>query len=385
MDENPFRFGALALGDAFTDRTKEIRELRRDIVSGQDVVLFGPRRYGKSSLVLRVVRDLAARRVLTAYVDLSTTPTKERLAEKLARAIHQDVASRLERARDRALALFRDLRIQPTITLDPHDASVSFSFQPGGRPADVDATIEELLALPGRIASERNRKVALVLDEFQEITEIDRHYPRLMRAVFQTQPEVAHVYLGSKRHLLERIFNDANEPFWRSAKRLELGPIPKEDFAAYLHRRFAETGRTITDAAADELLDRTGGHPYATQQLAYFVWDVVPRGKPARTEEIAEAVDRLVDAEHNHFSLLWEESTRNERLLLLALAAEPGRPFAEAYRRAHGLPAATNVQRSLASLRRRELVARRDDNLYAIAEPFLDAWLERTQREPRVR
>jgi hypothetical protein len=385
MDENPFRFGALALGDAFTDRTKEIRELRRDIVSGQDVVLFGPRRYGKSSLVLRVVRDLAARRVLTAYVDLSTTPTKERLAEKLARAIHQDVASRLERARDRALALFRDLRIQPTITLDPHDASVSFSFQPGGRPADVDATIEELLALPGRIASERNRKVALVLDEFQEITEIDGHYPRLMRAVFQTQPEVAHVYLGSKRHLLERIFNDANEPFWRSAKRLELGPIPKADFVAYLHRRFAETGRTITDAAANELLDRTGGHPYATQQLAYFVWDVVPRGKPARTEEIAEAVDRLVDAEHNHFSLLWEESTRNERLLLLALAAAPGRPFAEAYRRAHGLPAATNVQRSLASLRRRELVARRDDNLYAIAEPFLDAWLERTQREPRVR
>src|ERR687886_2055314 len=113
MDENPFRFGALALGDAFTDRTKEIRALRSDILSGQDVVLFGPRRYGKSSLILRVVRELAARRVLTAYVDLSTTPTKERLAEKLARAVYDEVASRLERARDRALGVFRGLRVQP--------------------------------------------------------------------------------------------------------------------------------------------------------------------------------------------------------------------------------------------------------------------------------
>jgi hypothetical protein len=41
---NPFRFGALALDEAFTDREAELRELTADVRNGQDVVLFAPRR-----------------------------------------------------------------------------------------------------------------------------------------------------------------------------------------------------------------------------------------------------------------------------------------------------------------------------------------------------
>src|SRR5438270_9094565 len=202
---NPFRFGSLALDEAFTDRSRELKELRSDILNGQDVVVIGPRRYGKSSLVLRAVAEVRARRALVAYVDVSTAPTKERLAEKLARTIHEDVASRVERARDKALSLFRSLRVQPTISVDV-DGRLTFAFAPGARAADVDATLEQLLELLGRVAHERKRRVALVLDEFQEVTELDPHLPRILRAAFQTQPDVAHVYLGSKRHLMRRIF-----------------------------------------------------------------------------------------------------------------------------------------------------------------------------------
>src|SRR5262249_8684172 len=161
-------------------------------------------------------------------------PTKERLAARLARAIHEDVASPLIRARERTLALFRGLRVQPTITIDPHDASLGFTFVAGQEPEAVDATIEELLQLPAPLAAERGRRVALVFDEFQEIAALAPHYPRLLRAIFQAQPEGAHVSLGSKRHLLDRIFNDRNEPFWRSAKHLELGPIEPERFEPWI-------------------------------------------------------------------------------------------------------------------------------------------------------
>ena len=54
METNPFRYGALALDDAFTDREREVAELLTDVLNGQDVVVFEPRRYGKSSLVWRV-------------------------------------------------------------------------------------------------------------------------------------------------------------------------------------------------------------------------------------------------------------------------------------------------------------------------------------------
>ena len=96
---NPFRFGALALDEAFTDREREIDELTADMRNGQDVGLFAPRRYGKSSLIWRVAQRLVAEDVLVAQVDLMRAPTKEKLAEQLAKTIHEEIASRLFRAR----------------------------------------------------------------------------------------------------------------------------------------------------------------------------------------------------------------------------------------------------------------------------------------------
>jgi hypothetical protein len=375
--ENPFRYGALALDEAFTDRVRELEELRRDMLNGQDVVVFGRRRFGKSSLIWRVSTELMERKVLVAYCDLMTTPTKERFAEKLAKTIHEDVASVLFRARERALAVFQGLRVTPRITIDPIDGSLSFSFDIGQRPADIDATVERLLALPGELAADRKRKVALVLDEFQEITSIDPNYPRLMRAVFQTQPEVAHVYLGSKRHLMQKIFSDANEPFWRSAKHFELGPIDPAEFRPFIAARFEASGRAVDEEAVAAILARTRGHPYATQQFAYFVWEESIDADAASAVHVERALAALLASEHNHFARIWDEATPTERLVLAALAEEPGRVFSADYRRRHGLPAATNIQRGISSLVRQELAGKDAEGRYEIVEPFLADWVRR--------
>ena len=253
-DVNPFRFGALALDDAFTDRKDEIAELKADVRNGQDVVIFAPRRYGKTSLVWRASQELVREKVLVASVDLMTTPTPAKLAEKLARAIHDDVATPLLRAKER-LKIFSDLRVRPTITVEPETGNVAFRFAVTERGEDLHATIERLLELPGELAADRGRTVALVLDEFQEVADIDPKLPRLMRAVFQAQPEVAHVYLGSKRHMMRRIFSDANEPFWRSAKQVELGVIDPKHFRGYIRRRFDRTGRVIAPDGLDAIIE----------------------------------------------------------------------------------------------------------------------------------
>jgi uncharacterized protein len=377
MATNPFLYGALALDDAFTDRERELADLRSDLLNGQNVVILAPRRYGKTSLVWRVQQELVKKRVLVAQVDLMTTPTKERLAEQLAKTIHDDIASRLYRAREAALGVFRGLRITPRITLDADDASISFGFDVGHQRADVDATLERLLELPGELAAERKRRVVLVLDEFQEVTDIDPHLPRLMRSVFQRQPEVAHVYLGSKRHMLRRIFSDRNEPFWRSAKHMELGVIPPELFAPYITDRFRATGKTIAGDAVAQVLVITHGHPYATQELCYFVWEETAPRRTAGLAEVERGLTGALHSEHAHFSLLWDAAAAGQRLLLQALAAEPGRPYTAAYRRRHGLPAATNVQKALRALERHELVARQEDGPIAISEPFFAEWINR--------
>jgi hypothetical protein len=370
---NPFRYGALALDDSFTNRTAELAELRADIVNGQDVVIFAPRRFGKSSLVWRVAQEAGREGVLVAQVDLMTTPTKEKLAEKLAKAIHDDIASPLLRAKER-LRVFSGIRIAPVVTVDPEDGSFGFTFATGRSRDDVDATLEHLLQLPGRLGGERDRRVALVLDEFQEVVDIDPHLPKIMRAVFQEQPEVAHVYLGSKRHMMQRIFNDANEPFWRSAKAVELGPIGARDFRRFIAARFADTGRTVDPGVVDRVLEITHGHPYATQELCYFLWEAAAAGT---ADELAldEALVKVLRSEHAHFSLIWDRAATTQRQLLQALAVEPGRPYSGDYRARHGLPAVSSIQRAIEALTGEELIAKTESGDYLISEPFLAAWI----------
>lgn len=371
---NPFSYGSLALDDSFADRETEVAELSSDIRNGQDVVVFAPRRCGKSSLIWRVARVMAAERVLVAQVDLMTTPTKESLAAALAKSIYEQIASPLERAREKALAPFRGLQLQPTINVNPDDGSFSFSFGVAQRPADIDATLERLLELPAELGGARSRRTALVMDEFQEIVEIDSSMPKLLRSVFQKQPEVSHVYLGSKHHIMERIFNDANEPFWRSAKSIELGVIPAEPFADFITERFRLTGKSVEVDVVEELLARTGGHPYATQELCYFLWEQTGTTEAASRAELERALAAVLRSEHAHFSLLWDDASAMQRTLLVALAREAGRPFTGSYRGFHQLPAVTNVQKALRALVKREIVAG-EDGVYRIVEPFLAEWL----------
>ena len=376
---NPFTFGALALDDAFVDRERELKELVADFRSGQDVVVLAPRRFGKSSLALRAIQDAQGEGVLVAYCDLMRTPTKERFAAALAKTILDDLTSATGQLIERAAALVRSLRVQPTIEIDPLEGDVRFSFSASRRREDIDDAIDRLLELPGQLGAERKRRTVLVLDEFQEVIRLDETLPNRMRAVFQTQPEVCHAYLGSKRHVLESLFNDRNEPFWRSARQMTVGRLPQAALEAYLADRFDGTERAIDDDAMHRLLAITDGHPYATQELAFFTWARVPHGHAAHTVDVEEALGDVLRAEHNNLARVWDAATANERLVLLALRPGPASLYAEETRINAGLPAATFVQRAVSSLVREDVVEKAADGRYRIAEPFLPEWIGREQ------
>ena len=370
---NPFTYGEAVADDAFTDRAPELAELEADMRNGQNVVVIAPRRYGKSSLVRAALGRLGGEGVLVVEVDLMTTPTKERFAAKLAKSIHDDLATAVFRARERA-RVFASLRITPSMTVDT-DGRMTFGFSAARDPGDIDATIERLLELPAEIAAEKRKRVVVYFDEFQEVTRLDPHLPGLMRSVFQWQRDVSHVYAGSKREMMHRLFNDRNEPFYHSAKTMEIDAIEPSVFAAFVRAQFDRTERGVGDASLDRLLAVTRGHPHATQQLAYALWEEVPEGFTASDDDVAAALRAVLRAENARFTLVWDSATPPQKLLLQAFAREAGRPFSNAYRIAHELPPSSGVQRALRPLIAQELVRKEADGSYDLAEPFLREWV----------
>ena len=218
--------------------------------NGQNVLVYAPRRYGKSSLVLRAAQEAIAKKTLVAYVDLMKTPTKERFAAALAKTIYADIASpsaRRSRGRPSFSATCASGRRWRSTRATARFGSAS---RPGGARRTSTRRSSGCSRSSASSRSTASGGWSIVFDEFQEILALDKRFPNLMRAVFQAQPEVSHVYLGSKRHILERIFSDKNEPFWRSAKQLEIGMIPREVRAASSGRGSRRPGKQIDDDCA---------------------------------------------------------------------------------------------------------------------------------------
>lgn len=374
---NPFRFGDVAVGDHFTDREAELAALLGDLRSGQNVLVLAPRRFGKTSLMAEVMARLRREDVLVAYVDLLRVTSREQLAGYLATAVYEGLVPPVERALHRLGELFRELPLRPKVAINP-DGSPSFEFGVGAEPQDVDATIDRLLALPGRVAAQRHRRAALVLDEFQEVIALDPGLPARLRSVFQFQAEVAHVYLGSRQHLLRQVFTEANQPLYNSARVVSLGPIPPQAFGPFIAARFRETGLEVTEPAIDRLLEITQGHPHDTQKLCSFTWALAAtEGGPATPATVDAALRQVLQTETARYAELWDSLTPNQRRMLEALARTGAGVgvLSEAFRRRHRLGPYASAARALDALVERGLVERTGKDAVEVPDVFLRLWL----------
>lgn len=307
--DNPFRYGDIVEGDYFTNRSTELNDLKSELESGQNVILISPRRFGKSSLVKRALSDLRSR-VLSTYVDLGEISTKRRLVEVLAQRMHEDLESRSAAAKRRLGEAIRNLH--PNLRYSVDQAGGHWSLHPtvgASGEKDVDDALAALLRFPAAVARARGQRVALVLDEFQQSVEIDKDLPRVMRAIFQHQGDVCHVFLGSRQHLMRRVFNDRNRPMYRIGRVMPLGPIERPEWRTFIRERCTATGVAVGSDAIDALLDLSECLPYETQQLAHFAWNMAfPRDQLLDVSVVSDAWARVLAAENTRYRELWAAS-----------------------------------------------------------------------------
>jgi uncharacterized protein len=367
----------VATGEHFTNRDAEIRELSADLRSGQSILVISPRRYGKTPLVTAVIEKVRKQHMLVAYLDLLRTTSKDRFANQLAAALYAGLTPTVERAMHRAGELFQNLPLRPKITLN-EDGTPSFEFTAAPGSTDIDQAIDRLLELPQQVAQRRKRQVVFVFDEFQEVVTLDPDLPARMRSTFQFQPDVAHVYLGSRQHRLRQVFTDTNAPLYNSAKLVPLGPIAREAFSRFIAERFASTHVTVTEEAIAHLLDITGGHPHDTQKLGYLTWAAAEsQGTPAPAGTVDQAFAAAIATDTARYTELWDGLTTNQRRLLEAIGqAHPNEQIlSEDFRRRHRLGAYATAERALDSLLERGVVEREERSRVLVPDVFLRHWL----------
>lgn len=339
---NPFNYLQFATGEHFYDREEIRRDLRTRLLSGQcNVALYGPRRYGKSSLVAELTSDLEKAGIPCVTIDVVKVPSIDLFVSAYAQKVSRKLAPVRFELR-KIGELLKSLR--PKVTVNG-DGDVGFSFDTVDERIGSEA-LTEVLDLPQRILG-RGRRAVVVMDEFQEVGDLlpGNRFERVMRSVIQRHTNVSYVFLGSRYHMLRRMFTDHNRPFYKSALTILLDKPPVEDSVSFVMARFRHAGVSIAREQAERLVARVENVPYYIQQLGFEVFCAVADGARRRVtdDDVEQAYRKLAGFNRDQYEQLMLTFSVAQKKLLIALANERTREFDEGYRARHSLGASSTV------------------------------------------
>ncbi len=304
--ENPFKFGTIVEAGYFTDIVTEVAYIEQFIKSANHLVMISPRRFGKSSLVAKAVKE-SGRKSIT--LNLQSVTSVSDLSAKLLREFFK--VHPLERIRH----LIAHFRIVPMISTNPVTGAMDVSFQSG---ASEEVLLEDVLNLLERAHSEKDRLI-VVLDEFQEIKDISNDLDRQLRSIMQEQKHINYILLGSQESMMTDIFENKKSPFYHFGELMRLGKLPRQDFYDYLVERLSTVFPESCNVLADRILNFTECHPYYSQQLAANVWQIGVL-QPESEDVLQAAVDHIVVSHALDYERIWMGFKRTNRWILQRLA-----------------------------------------------------------------
>lgn len=212
----------------------------------------------------------------------------------MAKALTEAFETSADRMLQMASTFFN--RLLPTLTVDDQgQPQIRFELRESkGEPLLLD----EILSSPALIAAKRKCRVVVVFDEFQRILEYENdRIERTLRSAIQNQPNVSYIFLGSRKHLIQRMVLDSASPLYRAGGHYPLGPIPTHEWIPFIQERFEASNKRINETEIRAICAQSKGHPFYTQHLCHAVWELCSPSETVTNELIESAVDLLLERE----------------------------------------------------------------------------------------
>jgi hypothetical protein len=375
---NPFRSKVIATDAPFCNRLNELEYLTNSALSGNNIVLIGPRRHGKTSLVKRVQKALELQGVITLFADFNGVGSIDDVAAQLAKAVFE-ITRKSNPLWKLAFETIKDFRPSAKFEFDQEGSlSVGVDFaQVGKRGLDL---LDDTLHAIGQFISKSGSQGNIALDEFQEITTLpdSLKIEGVLRRHIQHQP-ASYFFIGSRRRLLQAMFTEQHRPFFQSARTLPLGPLPVEEMEVFIVDLFTKGARSCDIVQAAMIVNAIplagGCHPYYTSQIAQSLFDM---GGKITEAKVNEALELLIGENKSFFEGLLQALTPAQKLLLKSLAKEPtGEVLASHYVARWRIGSVGGIRNSLERLIDLDYVSRDQAGIIRVVDPLFAMWLSR--------
>jgi len=379
IETNPFTVQQAVKGVRLADRQEELRRVKTTLQQGRKLFLIGPRRFGKTSILLTVEEELRKKKFFVVMLNVQSFTSIEALTAGIVGG-----AARLSGNLKRATTFTREIfsRLNPNLSWNPAEGTFEVSL--GVKtpdPSEQGPMLVEALNSLERLADDSGQKVGVIFDEFQELLLLGgAGIEKQIRAAIQTHEHVGYVFAGSETSLLTDMIGNSARPFYRLGEPLFLKAIPRSDFSEYLRAGFGQLNCRVADATLELLYDLAEDVPYNIQLLAETCWEEAARlgRKQIASEEIRDGLRRLLGRFEPVYAGQWAALVPNQRKMLAAIARGADRRlFSKQVLRQTGL-ASGNVGKSLQSLEK-SAILRKDyqgeETVWRFEDPLFKQWI----------
>ncbi len=361
---NPFNYISIAEGDNFYDRVEETKRVVDTLKGGNNLVLFSPRRYGKTSLVFRAMQQLEKQGIICVYLDLTPIYSLESFAELYLQALYQK-----QTVFERFVKMLSDLKdIRPKMTFNEF-GKLEFGID-YIEPTISISTVSEIIDLPEKMAKE-GKRVVVVMDEFQEIRKLAKfNIEALLRSKIQLQHHANYLFLGSKTHIIQDMFLAQNRPFYNSAATLQISTLPEKDTIEFIISKFKSSNITISEELCRHIIARVENIPYYIQLLCAEIWQyMMPDLNEVNQDIIDECFIRVVESKSDYYFERTDRLSQLQKRLLLALTESGENIFSGKYMKKNRLLGASSLQKAVAVLLDEGIVDKKEST-YSFCNPF---------------
>lgn len=368
---NPFVYDDPLAPDCLIDRDEQARQLLGLAEGGHNTRLSAPRRYGKTSIILRLLAEADKAGLHSVHVDFYRCVTRAEAARRIEEAYLERLGGALRRT---VSALTRSWHTR----LNVGAGGVGVQAE---RVRELDnQRLADLLDLPKRIFAKSGIRTVVAFDEFQDFLRIGDGLDGLLRSKIQLhREEASYVFAGSEPGMLDELFNGRGRPLFDQARPIPIGPLDDDDLADYIGARFDRGGRD-PGTALELLLKLARGHPQRAMLLAHHLWENTPRGYAADEETYQTTLEAVDRETRERFERTWLDlgSAPAQRRVLAALANSSHSIYSKTTLLAFDLDKSA-VQQAVRALTYAGDVVRVDRRV-TIVDPLFERWLQRTQR-----
>ncbi len=370
--EKPFVFGVATSGDNFTDREQETQRLLLNFTHGVNTILISPRRWGKTSLVKKVAQLAQTKTRKIVYLDIFSCRTESEFYRLFATSVLKQTSSKWDEWVENTKQFLAHINPKISIGTDPmNNFSISFEY------SMQDNAGNDILQLPEKIAIEKGIQIVICIDEFQQISDFEdsKTFQKKLRTVWQLQQHVSYCLFGSKKHLMNELFEKKNLPFYKFGDAIYLTKIETKYWIEYICKRFENTGKHISPELAKEICRLVDNHSSYVQQLAWLLW--IRTTDIATEEQLTHALEDLLDQNNILFQSETENLSAYQMNFLKAVIDGIHSKFSsKEIILKYNLGTSANIVRLKSALLQKELIET-DGKEIILADPVFGVWFKK--------